>query len=706
MAPTNRLLIQVVAQLMPAQCGVSDHAILLAQELETTFGIKSAFVILNSTEPCNVQLPKIYCAPSQLLEAALSLSNGQAGTLLVHLSGYGFSTDGAPTLLADALANVRASGKFKIIVYFHELFATGMPWRSAFWYSHRQRRALREIAEESNLLVTNCRYHAAWLEREPVRQPGSSVEVLPMFSNVGEALERTSTALRAPSMVVFGLAVTRQRAYKALSDLGSMLKDLGIEEVLDIGPPCDAPLELSGIPVRSIGSLAAADLDRLFSKTMFGFVPHSSFVLAKSGIFAGYCAHGVIPVLAESFSGEADGLMDGVHLVSPQTAKSAQASGLDHCSAAAWHWYREHRVRVHAELYAQHLAQPTVQEESTEIAGALGSGSSQIKPLTAAVCIGTFNQSQYLKGCIESVLAQSYPIREIWVSDDASTDNTPEVMQELCQRYPTVRYYRQPANLGITGNFSWALSQPSTDLIVRLDSDDSLEPDFVATLAELMRQHPEAGYAHGDVYEIDGDGAKLRTRRLHRGAIYECPEDTLRRSTLGYRVAANCILYRSAALKEANYYYPNLSWKACEDWDLCLRIAIRGWGNVHAATPLANYRVWDDAQHARFKRKVTEVENMIELYNGTLEPEYLRRGWDTAILRNSRRERAVGFTDVLDSALFSAIEREKFKLLLRKLGSSFSLSLAILLADMGFNPVFRSMRRTKVRVKYLVKSCH
>ena len=82
----------------------------------------------------------------------------------------------------------------------------------------------------------------------------------------------------------------------------------------------------------------------------------------------------------------------------------------------------------------------------------------QISPLTVAICIGTYNQAQYLRGSIESAMAQSYPIAEYWVADDASTDNTDEVMQELCREYPQIRYYRQPKNLGLPGNLSWLFS--------------------------------------------------------------------------------------------------------------------------------------------------------------------------------------------------------------------------------------------------------
>ncbi len=323
---------------------------------------------------------------------------------------------------------------------------------------------------------------------------------------------------------------------------------------------------------------------------------------------------------------------------------------------------------------------------------------------TVAVCIGTFNQAQHLTECIESVLSQTYPVQEIWVSDDASTDGTQEVMEEICERYPTVRYYRQPANLGIAENLSWALAQPATELIARIDSDDKLEPTFVATLADLMSRYPQAGFAHSDVYEIDRHGARTRVRRLHRTAVYETPAQSLRKNAKGYRVAANCILFRAAALKQANYYHANASWKAAEDWDLSVRMAILGWGNVYATTPLANYRVWDNGGVVRSKRIIPEVECVTKVYKGTLEPEYIKRGWSTRTLRKNMRGRAVGYADGLDSPLFSEAEREVYKARLRELGDSVSLSLAIFLAQAGFNPLARSIRRTKIRLKDSVKS--
>lgn len=376
MPTANPPLLQIVAQLKPERCGVSDHAVLLAQELEAAFGIRTAFVVLNSTEQCNSPFQRVYCAPSQLLERCIALSMGQPGTILVHYSGYGYSADGAPFPLAEAIERVRESGQFRIGVYFHELFANGMPWRSAFWHSHRQRQVVRRLAKECDLIATNSSRHLKWLEREALQGSIVPVRLLPMFSNVGESLEIPPMRDRRPAMAVFGLSSTRRRAYDRLSSLGALLHTLGIEEIVDAGPEpeFDNSPSLCGIPIKRMGVLSAADLAGILSQSTFGFVQHESFALAKSGVFAGLCALGVIPVIAEPFAWEVDGLRDGVHLISPRSANAALTAGLERCSAAAWHWYRGHRLHLHAATYARWLVESTAGTEAQPAAAGRSAG--------------------------------------------------------------------------------------------------------------------------------------------------------------------------------------------------------------------------------------------------------------------------------------------------------------------------------------------
>ena len=350
----------MVPRLLPARCGVSDHAIALALELKADYGIDSTFVVLNSEERCEVPFPVTYCAQHRLLDACLSLSGGRPGDLLVHLSGYGYSADGAPTQLGEALEAVKADGSFRIAIFFHELYASGMPWTQAFWYARRQKRAYRRIAGLCDLAITNARVFADWL----ARQTAAPIQCMPVFSQVGEARELVPIAQRDRRMAVFGLAGTRQRAYGELRKLGGLLHRLGMEEILDAGSDCGAPPAVNGIAVRRMGVLGAAEVDRLLARIAFGYLAYPPNCLAKSGVFAAYCAHGVIPVIAERFRGEFDGLRDGEQVLSLETAQAIEPAALERCSMAAWRWYSGHCLRDHAAMYDRWLHAPRASKEA------------------------------------------------------------------------------------------------------------------------------------------------------------------------------------------------------------------------------------------------------------------------------------------------------------------------------------------------------
>jgi hypothetical protein len=353
---TYPLLIQVLPRLRPGWCGVSDQAVPLARELKARFGIDSAFVVLNSNERWTSPHATIYSPATGLLESCLELTQGRPGALLIHVSGYGYSADGAPTLLANGLEKVGASGQFRTAAYFHETYATGPPWKSAFWYTRRQKRALRRLLVQCGLILTNIGRHAEWLGREAQATGGVPVERMPVFSGVGESEVPLSFAQRNPAMVVFGRAGTREWAYGKLA-AGDLLSIFGIREILDIGPECHHPADINGVRVKPMGLLPADDLPGVFSAAQFGFVPHPWYCLGKSSVFAAFCAQGTVPVLGEPFPEEADGLIDGVHVVSPQTAEVVRRSGWEDCSRAAWNWYMGHRLRFHAERYARWIGE-------------------------------------------------------------------------------------------------------------------------------------------------------------------------------------------------------------------------------------------------------------------------------------------------------------------------------------------------------------
>lgn len=100
------------------------------------------------------------------------------------------------------------------------------------------------------------------------------------------------------------------------------------------------------------------------------------------------------------------------------------------------------------------------------------------RPLVT-VAIPTYNSAnKYLTDALSSALAQTYDSLEIIVSDNCSTDNTSQVVNNLHDK--RLRYVRQIKNIGANGNFNFCLEEAKGAYILFLCDDDLIDPDFVS----------------------------------------------------------------------------------------------------------------------------------------------------------------------------------------------------------------------------------
>eukprot|EP00903_Cladosiphon_okamuranus_P003768 g3766.t1 len=295
----------------------------------------------------------------------------------------------------------------------------------------------------------------------------------------------------------------------------------------------------------------------------------------------------------------------------------------------------------------------------------------------------------YLARAVDSALAQDADlVREVIVCDDASTDETPELMRGYSGN-ERVRYCRHPENLGISGNTTFALKQAGGELIIRLDSDDFLMPDYARLLAAEFSEYDRLGVGHAAVREVDEDENERRIRRLRRSGGYQDGADAFRETHQGYKVAANICMFRKAALEECGYYREGMNF--AEDWDLWARLADAGWGNFYMDRILANYRVWSDAAGYRRGRKVSELKGILQVFEETIEPGYVRRGWDTDCLRRTRAALAKSHVRALADIPAGSEDHAKVSELLRKLGDSRSVAIRMQLVALGLGPAMNTI---------------
>lgn len=125
-----------------------------------------------------------------------------------------------------------------------------------------------------------------------------------------------------------------------------------------------------------------------------------------------------------------------------------------------------------------------------------------------SISIHNFNYGRYLGQCIESVFAQTYPNIEICFSDNASTDESWQIANELAERHPgKIHLTRNRLNYGPGPNFWNCRLHVRGKYMVKLCSDDALHPEFVERCVSQLETHPTAALAmvHRDIIDEDGN---------------------------------------------------------------------------------------------------------------------------------------------------------------------------------------------------------
>ena len=114
--------------------------------------------------------------------------------------------------------------------------------------------------------------------------------------------------------------------------------------------------------------------------------------------------------------------------------------------------------------------------------GALRHKSDEEKPCLVTVFIPTYNQKEFIAKAIESALTQKRNFEyEIMISDDGSTDGTPDIVKQYCMKYPDIiRSIGDGVNRGISKNFKRGFKQARGEYVAVLEGDDYwTDPDKV-----------------------------------------------------------------------------------------------------------------------------------------------------------------------------------------------------------------------------------
>ncbi|MBL3656485.1 glycosyltransferase [Fulvivirga sediminis] len=194
------------------------------------------------------------------------------------------------------------------------------------------------------------------------------------------------------------------------------------------------------------------------------------------------------------------------------------------------------------------------------------------QPLVSIICL-CYNHERFVKEALLSVFQQTYKNIEIIVVDDASTDNSGEIIADLLKAYPDVRFMSLKQNIGNCKAFNRAYALSSGDFVIDLAADDVLLPKRVEQgVAALKRLGEEYGLNFTNAEVIDEGGTFIKHHYpigSEGKSLISIPSgDVFKELVSRYFICPPTMMYTRALVEYLNGYDEDLSY---EDFDLWIR---------------------------------------------------------------------------------------------------------------------------------------
>lgn len=218
-------------------------------------------------------------------------------------------------------------------------------------------------------------------------------------------------------------------------------------------------------------------------------------------------------------------------------------------------------------------------------------------PLVSVVILN-FNGNRYVCDCVASVLQTSYPHFEILLVDNASTDDSPEILARLFGHDSRLKLIRNAINLLYAEGNNIGIRRAQGEYVVVLNSDTEVDLAWLTTLVKVM-QDPQIGAAqpkillYDEPYRIDNAGGLLDRFGYSKGKDRRCLDEDVDkpgRMEEVFFASGTAIILRRALLDEVGLFDPEF-YAYSEDVDLCWRIRLKAYKVVCVHDAIVYHKV-------------------------------------------------------------------------------------------------------------------
>ena len=348
-------IFQIVPRAPGSPDGVGDYALIVARKLLAAHGHETVFAAHESAFTTAVGdfeiVPLVSLATNGLLQR-------EHDHVILHFVNYGYQKRGVPFRLLPILRRLRSQCRGAWLTIFHELYASGPPWKSAFWLRPLQIQIAKSISLMSDACIVSSEASRVQLKQ---LTPNAKVSVHPVVSNFGEpALSAEQVVHRDPHRwVICGGTALVERSVRSFRKILNWIPDsFSPRELFVLGGNVNPAMrsllvDLSKIQADYRPQIPAAEASQILSTASFAWIDYfhrpdvPTAIALKSTAFAAACAHAVVPVFPHRGSAIS---VRGDHLPGPYFIDGRQSELPQDRAAIAseiYAWYRRFASSEH-----------------------------------------------------------------------------------------------------------------------------------------------------------------------------------------------------------------------------------------------------------------------------------------------------------------------------------------------------------------------
>ena len=230
-----------------------------------------------------------------------------------------------------------------------------------------------------------------------------------------------------------------------------------------------------------------------------------------------------------------------------------------------------------------------------------------IKPKVSIV-ICTYNRAHLIEKAIGSILTQTFSDWELLIIDDASKDNTEEVVKKYYQDDKRISYIRQPQNVGIARNRNTGIELSKGEYIAVLDSDDEwIDTNKLQKQIDFLESNKDHALIGTNIIIVDENGNKISQTN------YDTKDSDIRNKILLVdQTAQSSVVYRKQIAVECGGY--DGKYEIADDYDLWFKIGLK---HQMANLPEITVKYLEHSNgisKAKRLKHATEHKKVIEVY--------------------------------------------------------------------------------------------